>query len=352
MRNWFRSSPSVIPRIGTRRPAHGFTALASSGTFVKQHEIRDISATGIYLVTTERWPQGSQIQLTLHRTNAAAAHNKWQITMEARTVRWGEDGVGLAFVLPKDIDTRQWVGLVEIGVNETAPDDLVSPFKFARSFTFLNQICAPAGSTVCNAIREGLSNHRQENAIEITLRAEEIARSWPDRQSLRGNPGLIVRILQDGSWADDELVQQCWAGLLATACCGETKPDAHLQLVQLFSQLTAIHVRVFTAACTQATKIVSDAGLVSAQHLHCTAEEIMRFSGSPDPQRIDRDLEHISELGLLEKRIKSSFFMRDDEINVTPTTLGLELFAGCHGMRGGPRELCCAALVNEPAIAS
>ncbi|HEY6489565.1 MAG: PilZ domain-containing protein [Terracidiphilus sp.] len=332
-------NPAPFPRrVGLRRPAPGCTALQWNDTSFRQHTIRDISATGIYLVTNERWPQGTQMLLTLHRTGAQGAKAEDQITLSARVVRWGEDGVGLALNLPQAVDPRLWVNLVEIGWQESAPDDLVSPFKYAKALSFLTRICAASGSAARNAVREGLSSHRRANIIEIALMAENLVAAWPDTEAPCAQPGLIVRILQDGSWADDELVQQCWAGLLATACAGDTLVERHLRLANLLSQLTAMHIHVFTSVCTKAGKILLDDGTVAALHLDCTPDELMKFSGSRDPQRIDRDLEHISDFGLLEKRIKSSFFVQESEINVTPTSLGLELHARCHGHHGSLQD--------------
>lgn len=334
---WLRS-PARPQRAGVRRPAPGCTALQWNGTSFRQHTIRDISATGIFLITTERWPQGTQMALTLHRTGAQGAKAEDQITLQARVVRWGEDGVGLALNLPQSVDPQLWVNLVEIGWQESAPDDLVSPFKYAKALSFLTRICAASGSAARNAVREGLSSLRRAHIIEIALMAENLLSAWPYTETPCAQPGLIVRILQDGSWADDELVQQCWAGLLATACSGDTPVEQHLRLVSLLSQLTAMHIHVFNSICTKANKMLSDDGTVTAMHVDCTPDELMKFSGSRDPQRIDRDLEHISDFGLLEKRIKSSFFVQESEINVTPTCLGLELYARCHGHHGLLRD--------------
>lgn len=347
---WLLNPAPSQRRTGMRRPAPGCTALEWTGTSFRQHTIRDISATGLYLTTTERWPQGTQILLTLHRAGLLDAKTEDQIALPARVVRWGEDGVGLALALPQGVDPRLWANLAEIAWREAAPDDLVSPFKYAKALSFLTRICAAAGMAVRNAVREGLSSHRRANALEIALAAESLAAAWPDAETLCAEPGLVVRILQDGSWADDELVQQCWAGMLATACACETPVEQHLRLVNLFSQLTAMHIHIFTAACTKARKILSDDGTVRARHLDCTAEEFMKFSGSRDPQRIDRDLEHISDFGLLEKRIKSSFFMQESEINVTPTSLGLELNARCHGHRGPLQEFYGLATHEPDAV--
>ncbi|HTX74940.1 MAG TPA: PilZ domain-containing protein [Terracidiphilus sp.] len=64
------------------------------------HVIRDISATGLYLVTKERWPVGSEVKMSLQRTGPASLGASPAITLQLRVTRWGTDGVGLEFAGP------------------------------------------------------------------------------------------------------------------------------------------------------------------------------------------------------------------------------------------------------------
>ncbi len=64
------------------------------------HLIRDISATGLYLVTRERWPVGSEVKMSLQRTGSSAQAPPTPVTLQMRVTRWGSDGVGLEFAGP------------------------------------------------------------------------------------------------------------------------------------------------------------------------------------------------------------------------------------------------------------
>ena len=61
------------------------------------HAVRDISLTGMYIVTSERWYPGTVVQVSL--TDRHQPTIERSITVNARAVRWGSDGVGLEFVL-------------------------------------------------------------------------------------------------------------------------------------------------------------------------------------------------------------------------------------------------------------
>lgn len=73
-------------------------AYDSDGGVLAVHGIRDISATGLYLLTDERWPIGSQVVMTLQRTDGLDDDSKSPINVKLRVMRWGKDGVGLSFV--------------------------------------------------------------------------------------------------------------------------------------------------------------------------------------------------------------------------------------------------------------
>jgi hypothetical protein len=64
------------------------------------HPVQNISSTGFYLLTKERWHPGTIVTMTLQRTcdahvNPSAEH---YIAVQSKVVRFDEDGVGFAFI--------------------------------------------------------------------------------------------------------------------------------------------------------------------------------------------------------------------------------------------------------------
>jgi hypothetical protein len=92
------------PRKALREATPSLTAHFFTGGPPKAHEVRDISATGVFLVTDERWYQGTVIGLTI--TDPRLPEASRFITVNAKAVRWGNDGVGLEFVFEKDGNQR------------------------------------------------------------------------------------------------------------------------------------------------------------------------------------------------------------------------------------------------------
>jgi uncharacterized protein YerC len=53
----------------------------------------------LYVVTEERWYPGTLIQMTLKKTSDSDGKVEATISLMARSNRWGNDGVGLGFVV-------------------------------------------------------------------------------------------------------------------------------------------------------------------------------------------------------------------------------------------------------------
>lgn len=67
---------------------------------LKMYSVREVSGTGLFLATEERWPLGTQTALTLQRMDGMSDSLLPAITVEMCVDRWGADGMGFTFVRP------------------------------------------------------------------------------------------------------------------------------------------------------------------------------------------------------------------------------------------------------------
>src|SRR5262249_44363361 len=74
--------------------AYYFTGGAS-----RSFQVGDMSATGLYLRTKDRWAPGTLIRMTLQK-NQKGASPKDSISVLSELVRFDEKGAGFSFVLP------------------------------------------------------------------------------------------------------------------------------------------------------------------------------------------------------------------------------------------------------------
>lgn len=116
-KNWLERWWSPDPRKAPRESLKSLAAYYWNGSAPKGHSIRDISTTGLYVVTEERWYPGTLVLMTLQKTVAGEKIAEQSIQVMSRAVRWGNDGVGLQFVLPDDKDVPKGLNPHMDGVN-------------------------------------------------------------------------------------------------------------------------------------------------------------------------------------------------------------------------------------------
>jgi hypothetical protein len=220
----------------------------------------------------------------------------------------------------------------------------------ADALAFLRRVSPAAAGDARRLLCGGLSNFRALSGVEIALRAKEMLAGRNDIEGLRAHRRIVVRILEDGSRADEAWIQQLWAGLLATSCTKDENNESNMYFVDLFTKLAVTHVRVLAAACSRAPKVLSADGSVSAEPFVCTRDEVIKITGWHDLARIERDLLHMTDLGLLEKKVKSADFSALDEANLTPSTLALRLFARCSGHQEEVQEFYDAVSMDANSL--
>jgi hypothetical protein len=314
------------------------TAYHWDGSTPRQNRVKDISSSGAFLLTDQRWNPGEIVSLTLQRRGPLARTPEHRFSLQARAVRRDKQGVGVSFVMPTGADLRLWQSPLKTAEEQTEPEDILREFRTAAAIAFLRRICPGAAKEVRQLLRERLSNYRLECAVEIALHAEEMLVFEPGARKMRAHPSLVMRVIEDGSWAENDRIQQFWAGLLATSCTKDKDDVANQVFIELMSQLTPVQIRILGAACTTATTSLSEHGTVVAHPLVYSADEITQITGLPDLVKIARDLDHLAELGLVVQREKQSFFSVLDEADITPTGLGLNLYARCNAHRGSLQD--------------
>jgi hypothetical protein len=132
-KNWFMRlllGEPPDPRNAARNELQGLIAFFFTGGAPKGQPVRDISRSGLYVVTSERWYQGTVVRMTLtDRHNPTAERS---ITVNTKVVRIGSDGVGLEFILAGD--GRRHGKAFEltdqsIGVGAAQIDDFIRVFQ-------------------------------------------------------------------------------------------------------------------------------------------------------------------------------------------------------------------------------
>jgi hypothetical protein len=99
-----REAPRPVDRRRADRQAlPGLAAYYFTGGSPEPQRIGNISVTGFYLHTDERWMPGTVVRMTLQRIGSKGDDPSDTITVNSKIVRWGSDGEGFEFILT-DLD--------------------------------------------------------------------------------------------------------------------------------------------------------------------------------------------------------------------------------------------------------
>jgi hypothetical protein len=124
--------PEVNQRRAKRFPTPNLVAYYWTGGAPFSYHVGDISSTGLFLLTKERWAPGTLIQMTLQPQDGRVNGTDTSICVLSEVVRWGENGAGFNFVL------TDYENLYDYGIQ---PEDTIDRKSVER---FLHKIGVPA----------------------------------------------------------------------------------------------------------------------------------------------------------------------------------------------------------------
>ncbi len=316
------------PRAERRSPS-GFAARRADSPASKPAAIRNISSTGLHLLTEERWPIGELIPLIVEAKRLSEDPSAPQIRVQARVVRHAEDGLGLSFVLPEGIDPKLWDVLLRNAVVLTDPKDVLHTLRLLRTILFLSRLCHDGANESILLLGGELDRPKTENAIEIAEGAEKLLALEPDHK-IRAHPDMVLSILRHGPWADD-LTRKLWAGLLATSCTAEGTDQSNSAFADLLVNVTDAQCLILIAGCIKALQLMPGTGFSPSSRIILTPEQLIRLTGRNDISRIATDITFLFNLGIIEKGLVFTSYLPTEKVDITPTRLGLELYERCMG---------------------
>jgi hypothetical protein len=128
---WLNSEPSDRRR-ASRHPLPGLVAYHWTGGAPKAYHIGDISDTGFYLLTEERPFLETIVLMTLQITGSDGENPGDSIAVRTKVVRWGADGVGLAFVLSRPPDSMSSATRPENGADQKTLEEFLKRLNLPR----------------------------------------------------------------------------------------------------------------------------------------------------------------------------------------------------------------------------
>lgn len=338
-------------RAGVRVPTGGLEAFYSNGGKQNPAAIKDIGPSGICLGAKDALPLGSRVEIILRRRAIEEAEYGTRVSMPAQVVRVRKQEIGLKFI-NEHIESAEWPKLVMRAAELSERNDGIRMFRIAKAVAFLRRISPSAEEHLLDAMEGGMSRDGEERALEIFLMAEELLLSLGQTPQRRVNEQLVQLIVDKGVNLDTfELdAARFWAGLLAVSTLEGTDDKESAKFAELLSNVGSVPMRILAAACEKAMKLGWDAGFVFRERVKYTTDEVAKIVGARNVRGIDFGIDRLHKRGLLQ-RAADAAILELGEIDLTPTGLGLRLYARCTGYPEVPDSRAAGGIASLIATA-
>lgn len=208
---------------------------------------------------------------------------------------------------------------------------------------FLSRICLPAAEEFGLLLKDKISAWRAENAVDIANRAKKLLEQQVREIVVSAHPRIVYSTIENGSWAEDDLMKDFWSGLLASSCTQDGKDESNLIFIGLLSQLTSNQAKLIKHICELVEVCKSPGGWIASNDLEMEASDLSRVMDITDIHQIDRELDHLRGLEL----IKNGFHPNHTKAEVSPTPLCLQLYVRSQGYVDSPIEYFGAVECNS-----
>ena len=314
-----------------RWPATGLSAFYGVESASHPARIKDVSATGVYLLTDERFPANQIVALILRLESEQVDNAELQISVHTRAAWQGEDGVALEFVLPPGMNPDLCAALVHDIVSLTDRDQVADVFRHLRTVLFLYRLCESQADEAILLLDGQLDAGRTETLFKIAFAAENLLAAKADASRMRAHPKLLANILREGSWAPDELTLNLWVGLLAFSCSVDAPDDSNQIFTDILVHITGTEAKILLHGCERALTLMPGPEKSAVVPIVISAQEMVQLTGVHDLGRNATDLAYLFNLGLVENLFDFTSYRDIESFDITPSKLGLELYGHCHG---------------------
>lgn len=333
----FLNCPDPLPenRLCARLVQQGMVVYERRDKSSAPMQVRDVSPGGFYVLTKNRWQPGSVISFTLERSGAREDEYQSRVDVQGAVVRSDKDGVGLKWVLPNGVAFEPWDRLNTKRSDESDLQYFIRELRLAKAQGFLQKISPLAKSEIRHALHERLSNKRIASAVEIALQAEGVLSRSGQTGKVLAHSDVVMRIVESGSWIEDNWIRTMWAGLLVSACTTDGQDTSNLTFIDLLARQTPVHLRILSHVCKRAEEAVAAGAPLKSVEVLCTAQELTDAADSHSLARIHQTVGQLANSGLIVESARPSYasVLDKEKTKATPTALGFSMYLRCHGRR-------------------
>ena len=164
---------------------------------------------------------------------------------------------------------------------------------------FLGRICLPAAEEFGLLLRDQVKHWRNKNFIKIIVESEKLLKDKDTKKSPNLHPRILHSVYEEGSWSEDEELQNMWAGLLASSCFDEGT-DRSILYVDILSKISKNEAILFNYVCKSSEwRITESENLVEALPVFTEPKNLKTITNMNNFEDIVEAISHLQLLGLI-----------------------------------------------------
>lgn len=213
-------------------------------------------------------------------------------------------------------------------------------------FSFLGKICMPAAEEAGLLLRDQLRAWRAGNMVRIIEKSKGLLDFDPITFELKASPRVIWKTLENGSWTEDEKLQNMWAGLLASSCTEDGRDESNLMYIDLLSRITPSEAHILNYI---GQKCCRDQDVLHYDiTFQANNELIKKIPYLVDFDHLTRELNHLESLGLIKYLHIFEFEGRVPYATMDTTKVALDLYVRCNGSSLPTKEYFAQFFKDNP----
>ncbi|WP_286734036.1 MULTISPECIES: Abi-alpha family protein [Sphingobacterium] len=218
---------------------------------------------------------------------------------------------------------------------------------FGGAKAILSRVCLPAAEELGLMYKDKVRHWRLNNIIKIIEKSDKKIDFVNGNLELTAHPRVIKEIIENGSWCDDDSIQEMWAGILASSCNEKLGDDSNLIFVNALKNLTKNQVIILNYICQNCKIKVDRNGFLFAEHIEISFEDLCAILDTSNLHQIDSELDNLASNELILQELNvfggghaAGFVFGDDKItaHLEPSPFAINLFIKGQGFKGEPKD--------------
>jgi len=212
--------------------------------------------------------------------------------------------------------------------------------SFEGAAAFLGAICMPVAEELGLMLKDKVRYWRMNNIAKIIEKSKGKMQYVDGQVQLNAHPKVVKEIIENGSYADDNDVQELWAGLLASSCTKNNGSDSNLIFINTLKDLTVNQIRVLNFICQRSIKKVDANGLThSDKELNFNLDELRDFVDISNIHQLDAELDHLRSKELLSLFSGLNYSETPGiTVELQPSAFALMLYVKGQGFSGSVKD--------------